>query len=115
MSRKSTAFVVVLVFVMALSGCVRSSKPALQRIVVSAHAQAIKQGESVNLEVKGFDKSNKPMNVPNPVWSAEPAYLGELTTDGTSAVFSVGETGEGKVTVNGHLRIPIFGHEISSR
>lgn len=99
MSRKSTAFVVVLVFVMALSGCVRSSKPALQRIVVSAHAQAIKQGESVNLEVKGFDKSNKPMNVPNPVWSAEPAYLGELTTDGTSAVFSVGETAEGKVTI----------------
>jgi len=99
MSRKSTAFIVILVFVLALSGCVRTNKPTLQRIVVSANAQAIKQGESVTLEVKGFDKSNKPMNVPNPVWSAEPAYLGKLAANEASAVFTAGDTAEGKVII----------------
>ena len=71
----------------------------VDRIVVSADAETIKQGESVELEVKGFDKKNKEMKVSKPTWSAEPDNLGELDVNGAKAVFTAGETAEGKVTI----------------
>ncbi|MGB4427267.1 MAG: FIVAR domain-containing protein, partial [Limnochordia bacterium] len=99
MLRKNLVFVSVLVIALTLSGCQFISKPTLDRIVVSADAETIKQGESVELEVKGFDKKNKEMKVSKPAWSAEPDNLGELDVNGAKAVFTAGETAEGKVTI----------------
>ncbi len=99
MLRKNLVFVSVLVIALTLSGCQFISKPTLDRIVVSADAETIKQGESVELEVKGFDKKNKEMKVSKPTWSAEPDNLGKLTVNGTKAVFTADESAEGKVTI----------------
>ena len=99
MLRRNLVFVSVLVITLILSGCQLFVKPTLDRIVVSADAETIKQGESVELEVKGFDKKNKEMKVSKPAWSAEPDNLGELDVNGAKAVFTAGETAEGKVTI----------------
>ncbi len=87
MLSKNLVFVSVLVLLLALSGCQLFIKPTLDRIVLSADAQTVNQGESVNLEVKGFDKNNKEMKVSKPSWSAEPEDLGELDVNGAKAVF----------------------------
>jgi uncharacterized protein YqkB len=99
MLSKNLVFVSVLVLLLALSGCQLFIKPTLDRIVLSADAQTVNQGESVNLEVKGFDKNNKEMKVSKPSWSAEPEDLGELDVNGAKAVFTAGETAEGTVTI----------------
>ena len=99
MLRKNLVFVSVLVLLLALSGCQLFIKPTLDRIVLSADAQTVNQGESVNLEVKGFDKKNKEMKVSKPSWSVEPEDRGELDVNGAKAVFTAGETAEGTVTI----------------
>lgn len=99
MSRKNVVFTVILVFALTLSGCFSFLKPTLDKIVVSADAETIEQGRSVNLEVKGFDKKNKEMEVPEPQWAADPEDLGELAADGASAVFTANEDAEGTVTI----------------
>ncbi|NLL87649.1 MAG: hypothetical protein GX228_01795 [Firmicutes bacterium] len=99
MSRKNVVFTVILVFALTLSGCFSFLKPTLDKIVVSADAETIEQGKSVNLEVKGFDKKNKEMEVPEPQWTADPEDLGELAADGAEAVFTANDDAEGTVTI----------------
>ena len=99
MSRKNVVFIVILVLALTLSGCLSFLKPTLNKIVISADVETIEQGRSVNLEVKGFDKKNKEMEVPEPQWAADPEDLGELAADGASAVFTANEDAEGTVTI----------------
>jgi len=98
-SRKNVVFIVILVLALTLSGCLSFLKPTLNKIVISADVETIEQGRSVNLEVKGFDKKNKEMEVPEPQWAADPEDLGELAADGASAVFTANEDAEGTVTI----------------
>lgn len=100
MLKKYIVFTAILIATLALSGCFRSNKPTMDIIVVSADTVSLKQGETVNLEVKGFDKSNKEMKVSKPTWSAAPENLGTLEVNGAKAVFTANEDAEGKVAIS---------------
>ena len=99
MLRRTAAFIAFLILTLSLYGCVRSSKPTLDRIIISANTTTLRQGESVNLEVKGFDQSNKEIKVSQLTWTVEPENLGELAVNGSRAVFTADETAEGIITV----------------
>lgn len=83
---------------MTFSGCL-SIFNKLEKIVVSADNDTIKQGESVNLSAKGFGKNNKEIPLSKLQWKLNDETLGELETDGSKAVFTANENAEGKVKI----------------
>ncbi|HHX74919.1 MAG TPA: hypothetical protein GX699_08455, partial [Firmicutes bacterium] len=99
MFKKNLVFVSILVLLLALSGCQLFFKPTLDRLVITADAETVEQGGTVNLEVKGFDKNSKEMKLSKPTWSAAPENMGQLTVDGNKAVFTADESAEGEVTI----------------
>lgn len=96
--KRNILLVSLLVFAVTFSGCL-SIFNKLEKIVVSADNDTIKQGESVNLSAKGFGKNNKEIPLSKLQWKLNDETLGELETDGSKAVFTANENAEGKVKI----------------
>lgn len=104
MFKKQGLLAVLLVSVLALSGCfgkTAQNDTTLRELVLAADACYVKQGDSVNLQVKGLAKSKKEVEVPNPQWKLSDDSKGTLTpsADKTKAVFTADAGAKGSVIV----------------
>ncbi len=98
MVKKNRFMILLMMFAVLFSGCLFGVE-TVNELVISADASLVQQGNSVNLEVKGFDKKNKEVEIKSVEWSLKDSTKGTLVSDGATAVFTVAEDGEGKVII----------------
>lgn len=98
MLKKNSLLIAVLMVSVVFSGCL-FAPAVLSKLVVSADADRVLQGNSISLSVVGLDKKNKEVEVTEVEWSLSDDSMGSLVEDGLEAVFTALETAEGNVTI----------------
>lgn len=99
MVKRRSSMIVVLLVAALFTGCFGVA--SVDKLVLSADAEMVQQGKSVNLTVKGTDKKGKEVEITDIKWTLDDEAKGTLEEDGAKAVFTAGAEVDGivKVTV----------------